>query len=805
MTNEVYEEVEVLESIYEDTIEILQPTIEEKKEHVILNVVLGMKSNTLNKVAIKIRVSLKIFSTYPDSVPEIKIENRSGSEIKIPESEFEDFLGLMNENAEEMKGSGMIFNLVMVAQDFIDGLDDYLIVFNTIETLPRDLIVDIFSYIPNDFYVTLSCVCKRWNEILACERILWSDLWIQNVRQNANYFQKSSVHWENDFKFHSISVLMDRNLKIAGSEIVNFSDIFFNTNQLSFAFDQLEHMSLIRLSRNIYHSKIDQANLVNLLNALNTKGSKGLSSLALECVPEFSAYKIIQKIAKERFVSLKCNTVEGSKQILSYISYPNILETLELTHCGIKKVSESFFKFHNLKSLNLAHNPIKTLPMELFLSKSIESINLNNTLIYKIRPTSNNKSMPANNTLKKLTIASSNLTSWPPLLCKLLQLEILDISNNTIDTISNDIRNYGKMRCFNIANNDLTKFPIENVLASWPNVRYLNISKNKIADINVKNNIFTGLTVFHFHQNQITNFPLFYFTNTHLLKDQSFNVSKNQINDFSSIETNENLIKNQLQILFEEMNFNSNRLQQLPLILQYTKKLKTLKLSNNNLQNDIKICWDVNNVKDFREFKTPRGKVRLRIVKNNSKLPNNQKEKKESISKKVNKQKFNEQSKLNNIQKEKIIDNNHKISVLNQDLKFQSFDNSKAIFLNLSQTLTTLDLSYNKIKFFPKEILLLENLSNLNFSNNLLSEVPLEFIETFYDKLQVIDFSNNLMKNIPFSNGNLFLVTPKFLTTLAHPFIIFTKLRFISFSGNQIPKKKYLKFTSYFENKSNQK
>eukprot|EP01155_Anaeramoeba_flamelloides_P043452 Anaeramoba_flamelloidesc37223_g2_i1.p2 GENE.c37223_g2_i1~~c37223_g2_i1.p2 ORF type:complete len:102 (-),score=26.73 c37223_g2_i1:238-519(-) len=86
MTNEIFEEVEVLESIYEGGIEILQPTIEEKKEDIILNLLIKMKANTLDEAVVKILVSLKIFSTYPERVPEIKIENLSGKNLKIQES-----------------------------------------------------------------------------------------------------------------------------------------------------------------------------------------------------------------------------------------------------------------------------------------------------------------------------------------------------------------------------------------------------------------------------------------------------------------------------------------------------------------------------------------------------------------------------------------------------------------------------------------------------------------------------------------------------------------------------------------------
>ncbi|KAJ6252517.1 hypothetical protein M0813_14043 [Anaeramoeba flamelloides] len=822
MTNEIFEEVEVLESIYEGGIEILQPTIEEKKEDIILNLLIKMKANTLDEAVVKILVSLKIFSTYPESVPEIKIENLSGKNLKIQESEFEDLFELVTEHAEEMKGSPMIFNLIMVAQDFIDGLDDFLIVVNTIETLPEDLLVKIFNYIPNEFYQKLSRVCRRWNELVISERSLWSDLWIGDSYTHKNYFYRSSHRRSSGFKFQSINILMDWKISQNNSRgsIAMLDDIFSRTNLIADEFSDLENLSLTRKKNTQYDYSTSQTNFMKLMKALDYSFSKGLKSLSLESVFQFNVNKILQRMAKDRFVSLRCVNVKLSDQVVDNLLNPENLETLELSTCGLSLISDVIFRLPNLKNLVLNNNPIKTLPVELFLSESIELIDLNNTSIYYIEPLTNNEMMPHNNKLIKLLISDSKLAVWPPILCRLLKLETLDLSNNLLEKIPNEIIYYEKMRHFNISSNRLTEFPIENVLTSWPDIRYLNIRNNCISDIHVSNNIHTSLTIFEVQQNKISHFPLFYFTNARLLKNKYFNISNNHVQNFDDSKKYGYLFQN-YPINFQEMNFNGNKLSKIPKILQHTKKLKELKLCNNNLQNTINEYKTTD--EEYRQFTSAQGIIRLRIArktntkKQQSKTKNNQTNKTNSNSRKKKKKKRS--IFIADIKKSKVIDESEKIKEIekvnikkginvNKDQKLvpkhilsnQTFYNTEAIFLNLSATLITLDLSGNRIKIFPKEVLLLHKLKNLYFSNNNLLYLPFEFLEIFHDKLEIIDFSRNKMKRIPFSNGNLFLVTSKFLTTIENPFTLFTKLKSISFTGNKIPSEKYMKFISFFKN-----
>lgn len=64
----------------------------------------------------------------------------------------------------------------------------------------------------------------------------------------------------------------------------------------------------------------------------------------------------------------------------------------------------------------------------------------------------------------------------------------------------------------------------------------------------------------------------------------------------------------------------------------------------------------------------------------------------------------------------------------------------------INQNVTKLDLSGQKLKVFPKEILELKNLKKLNLSNNLLKEIPKE-IENLR-LLETLDISNNRIENI---------------------------------------------------------
>jgi Leucine-rich repeat (LRR) protein len=69
------------------------------------------------------------------------------------------------------------------------------------------------------------------------------------------------------------------------------------------------------------------------------------------------------------------------------------------------------------------------------------------------------------------------------------------------------------------------------------------------------------------------------------------------------------------------------------------------------------------------------------------------------------------------------------------------------------ETLTSLDLSKNKLKVVPEEIVLLANLSALRLDQNELAGLPLKFSLLF--KLEKLNVSGNFIRYLPPNLGNL--------------------------------------------------
>lgn len=71
----------------------------------------------------------------------------------------------------------------------------------------------------------------------------------------------------------------------------------------------------------------------------------------------------------------------------------------------------------------------------------------------------------------------------------------------------------------------------------------------------------------------------------------------------------------------------------------------------------------------------------------------------------------------------------------------------------LLQTLTSLDLSKNKLKVVPEELMLLVNLTSLRLDQNELAGLPLTFSLLF--KLEKLNISTNNIKYLPPNMGQM--------------------------------------------------
>lgn len=100
-----------------------------------------------------------------------------------------------------------------------------------------------------------------------------------------------------------------------------------------------------------------------------------------------------------------------------------------------------------------------------------------------------------------------------------------------------------------------------------------------------------------------------------------------------------------------------------------------------------------------------------------------------------------------------------------------------------------LNLSNQKLKEFPKEILLFENLQELNLSNNSIQDLPAEINRL--KNLQVLNLSNNKIKKLPATIGDLkelqtFYLSKNKLIYFPNEIRGLDKLRLIDVSRNDL-------------------
>ncbi len=130
-----------------------------------------------------------------------------------------------------------------------------------------------------------------------------------------------------------------------------------------------------------------------------------------------------------------------------------------------------------------------------------------------------------------------------------------------------------------------------------------------------------------------------------------------------------------------------------------------------------------------------------------------------------------------------------------QNLLSQYELEKKPVFTSLEKAVANknqvykLNLSKQKLKEFPKEILLFENLQELNLSDNLIKELPNEISNL--KNLQVLNLSKNKIKKLPVTIGDLkhlhtFYFSKNRLVYFPNEMRGLDNLKFIDISKNQL-------------------
>ncbi|XP_075995768.1 uncharacterized protein lrrc69 [Genypterus blacodes] len=149
--------------------------------------------------------------------------------------------------------------------------------------------------------------------------------------------------------------------------------------------------------------------------------------------------------------------------------------SLNLCSKKINKLPESVCRLTNLLVLLLNNNNICALPAELQKLQHLSELNLGNNAL---------KEVPAVlghlESLKKLYLFSNQITEVPPgVIGCLLNLVVLNLNHNQIQTLPAEIKSLGKLKHLSLVDNKLQDVPAE--LGHLSKLCEINLTRNNLA------------------------------------------------------------------------------------------------------------------------------------------------------------------------------------------------------------------------------------------------------------------------------------------------------------------------------------
>jgi Leucine-rich repeat (LRR) protein len=221
--------------------------------------------------------------------------------------------------------------------------------------------------------------------------------------------------------------------------------VFSNNLKLDDKLDKLSHVSVLRLTKSIFH-----------------RSGNGITELP-------SSFAKLNNNLRE--LDLRGNPLGIIPEVLFQL---RILTILNLENCELTEIPVQISQLVNLKKLYLDNNKI-TLNNTLALS-SIEHLSLSNNQIIditgirqlstlEILDVSENfieivpDVLTQGSSLKKLILRGNSLQRLPSSIGEIKSLKWLDVSKNILKKLPNEIGKLNNLRYLNISWNDLTALP----------------------------------------------------------------------------------------------------------------------------------------------------------------------------------------------------------------------------------------------------------------------------------------------------------------------------------------------------------
>ena len=154
----------------------------------------------------------------------------------------------------------------------------------------------------------------------------------------------------------------------------------------------------------------------------------------------------------------------------------------------------------NPKSLRLGNNQLTSLPPEIGQLENLEVLALNENQI---------TSLPTNfenlKRLKKLYLSTNQITNVPIELCSLTELEYLDLRGNEITCIPAEVGNLTVLEYLDLTDNQITSLPAK--IEHLKRLKGLDLSRNQITSLPAEVGNLTVLEYIDLSDNQIATLP----------------------------------------------------------------------------------------------------------------------------------------------------------------------------------------------------------------------------------------------------------------------------------------------------------
>ena len=642
-----------------------------------------------------------------------------------------------------------------------------------IHDLPFEVLLKIFSFLPEKAIFSILNVSKEWRELSKDNALLKNLLkpypyiqlpeqsniqiydWLKiefNRLKNHPYLQ-DKVEFQkygNIFSLPFLNTLKERETEIETQEIctrceqlAGFEDFRVEAEALC----KQDKLALFKALKDWEH--LD--NLEKLCKKLKCLPKK--KDATYHSKNRNEKLEILQeKICQIAPTITSLDMGEGNLTMLPpEIGQFTKLEKLNLSGNRLTGLPPEIGNLTELKELELHYNLITQLPTEIGKLTNLERLDLFKNQLTSLPPEISNLTK-----LERLGLLCNQLSHLPSKFDKLIELKELILGGNQLETLPPEIGRLTKLKKLSIFQNRLRSLPD---IGGLTDLERLILSDNQLETLPSEIGKLTKLKELPLYRNRLTSLPS---ELGELTKLEELSLSENQLTnlsfDISKLTklNNLDLSNNQLKSLppeigkltnLENLNFLNNRLINLPPDFGNLTKLKELNLCNNKLRD---FPPEFGNLTKLKELNLCNNKLRD-LPPEFDKLTNLEKL---DLGNNKLKDLPPEIGKLTNLEKLYLFENQltslpAEISELSElkelrltenQLTNLSFEIDKLIKLKV------LDLDKNQLTSLPAEISELSELKELRLHSNNLDSLPVEICN--FRKLRVLNVDGNPLKNV---------------------------------------------------------